>query len=241
MKKHISFIVILLLLAGQMADAQKKALQQEDCERWRTVRDPKISEDGRWVTYRYSHLYKNDNPDLFLYDAERNKTTTLKNVTDFFFFGNGKWAKIVQQTPLDTTGQTVDSTFMVRLRDWKKIHWDKAAYPNANAASASIAYTEPVEKNGKTFNRLVVWNVETGEKNSIERVGTYTLFNDRQSVIYEHKGDGATGLRVQDLKGKPREIFRVEKGIFGSYWFDEEKQAGTFTVASDSSRQYNPD
>lgn len=239
--RNIAFIITLLLFAGHLADAQKKALQQEDCELWRTVRDPKISEDGKWVTYRYAYLYKDGDSDLYLYDAERNKTTALKNVSDFFFFSNGKWAKIVQRTPVDTTGTTVDSTFMVRLRDWKKIYWDKTAFPNINAVSACIAYTEPMEENSKKLNRLVLWNVETGEQNRIERVGTYTLFNDRQSVIYEYKGEDATSLRVQDLKGKPQEIFRIEKGIFGSCWFDEEKQVGTFTVASDSSRQYNPD
>ena len=241
--KRIVFCILLFLALPSLLFAQKKALQQEECKLWRTLREPNLSPDGRWVTYRYAYLYDAGNQDseLYLYDAERNRTIALKNVSEFFFFNNGKWVKMVQKTPVDTTGTTVDSTFIVRLKDWKKIVWDKTAFPNVDVSSPWIVYTEFVNEGNTSYNRLYVWNVETGEKIEIDRVGSYTFFNGRRSLVYEYKGDDETVLRVRDLKGKSRDIFKTGKNLFGRVWFDEEREVGTFTVASDSSRVNNPD
>lgn len=107
--KRIVFCILLFLALPSLLFAQKKALQQEECKLWRTLREPNLSPDGRWVTYRYAYLYDAGNQDseLYLYDAERNRTIALKNVSEFFFFNNGKWVKMVQKTPVDTTGTTL--------------------------------------------------------------------------------------------------------------------------------------
>lgn len=58
-----------------------------------------------------------------------------------------------------------------------------------------------------------------GEKIEIDRVGSYTFFNGRRSIVYEYKGDDETVLRVRDLKGKSRDIFKTGKNLFGRVWF----------------------
>ena len=91
--KHILLFIIWLPLIGQPALAQKKALQQKDCKQWRVIQDANISSDGRWVSYKYSHLYDQSDtlPDTYLYDSKQQKTIILKNVSEFSFFNSGEW------------------------------------------------------------------------------------------------------------------------------------------------------
>ena len=62
--KRIVFCILLFLALPSLLFAQKKALQQEEGKLWRTLREPNLSPDGRWVTYRYAYLYDTGNQDV---------------------------------------------------------------------------------------------------------------------------------------------------------------------------------
>lgn len=239
--KHFLLFIIWLPLIGQPALAQKKALQQKDCKQWRVIQDANISSDGRWVSYKYSHLYDQSDtlPDTYLYDSKQQKTIILKNVSEFSFFNSGEWIKIVQKTPTDTMGTTADSTFLIRLSNQKRIHWDKNTFLYTDN-SPWVIYTEPIHKNGLFYNNLTKWNVNTGKSETIERVGMYYFFDNRQSLVYEHKGENRSSLRLRHANGKEETIFQCPAGRLGSFSFDEPAQGGTFLVAADSTEDNNP-
>ena len=46
-------IIFLLILSGNIGWSQKKALDTASYKLWRRVDAPNISEDGKWVTYRF--------------------------------------------------------------------------------------------------------------------------------------------------------------------------------------------
>lgn len=71
--KRIVFCILLFLALPSLLFAQKKALQQEECKLWRTLREPNLSPDGRWVNLSLSLiLYDAGNQDSELYLYERN-------------------------------------------------------------------------------------------------------------------------------------------------------------------------
>ena len=93
------FLIFVLPFIGQPLFAQKRPLHQEDCKRWQVIREPRMSSDGRWVAYRYDHLYDTSDtlPALYLYDTRRDDTRVLFRVSDFQYFNGGKWVKIVRR------------------------------------------------------------------------------------------------------------------------------------------------
>lgn len=218
----------------QILYAQKRALSQEDYKSWRTIREVSISTNGRWITYKYNHLYDRSDslPDLYLYDTRKKTTIGWKDVSNWFFFNQGDWARVIQKK-VDSTGMEVDSTFFIRLADRKKIYWNETAFPNVDNTSW-IVYTKSVSDVGGTGNSLYLWNIETDKRIEIPNVGMYTLFNHRKSIIYESKEATRTALIVQELGQKPRKIFECPARCFGGFYFDETRGEGTFIVASDT-------
>lgn len=124
------FGVLILLLVVWEAGAQKKPLDLESYKLWRRVEAQKMSEDGKWVTYRFAYIdsegHDKDEPVTYLRHVATGKEYELRNVNYVNFFNGGKGLKYtVSKSPLDTANLTSDSTILLSLKDMKKTYWNR--------------------------------------------------------------------------------------------------------------------
>lgn len=176
--------------------SQKKTLDTSAYEQWRYLAVPSISYDGEWVMYHYP-----EGDTKYLKNTHNGKEIQLDNIGGADFFDYGKWLKYTTKK---------DSMILMRLKDGKRIVWDKSSYINCGTASPNVIYGN---------NKLVIWNVETNDSTIIEHQGKYTLY--AQSIIYIRNKK----LLAGPLKGKQNVLFT---GDITDYSFDPEKEAGTF-------------
>lgn len=235
------FLIFVLPFTGQPLFAQKRPLRQEDCKRWQVIREPRMSSDGRWVAYRYDHLYDTSDtlPALYLYDTRRDDTRVLFRVSDFQYFNGGKWVKIVRRGIPDSTGMSVDSTFFMRLADGKSIYWDKAGFPFVDETPVVVSLDYVNDSTG-SYSNLTLWDIDKDRRMLISRVGSYTLLDQRRTVLYEHKGADETTLCLRYSNGREDVLFRCPVGCLGGYSFDPGTGEGTLVVAADTGRASDP-
>ena len=120
-------IIFLLVFSGNVGWSQKRALDTASYKLWRRVDAPNISEDGKWVTYHFVHIdskYDTLPRVTYLYNPEKNIKVELQHVVRPSFFANGKWLRYTVTAP-EADSCACDSTFLLRLRDMKKIYWDR--------------------------------------------------------------------------------------------------------------------
>lgn len=242
MEKKGIFITVFLCLLVVAAYTQKRPLDAEAYSRWQRVEDQDISEDGRWVSYRIAwqdgHKEEGERPRTCLYDTEKRKTLVLEGTERVAFLAKGKWITFVTR---DTAANGRDTTWLMRLKVRKKIRWEKEVpfqpvwrsdlitwqYDLPAAAADSSAKKQP-------FRRLVIYNVEKGDSVYVDSIGNYFFYNHNRSLIYQKKLGNYMALYTRDLAGGQQVVFDDPRISVGSFSWDDRRQGGTFSVASDS-------
>lgn len=239
--------IILLLCAIWItsgATAQKKALGIDDYSRWKKVDRTDISPDGKWVFYGISamddYAFRSPEASFYLYQTERRKTYPMPRLSDAAFWGNGKW---FSYTLKDTTAAGKDTTVIMNLRNMKKTVWQKPAsfQPIGQTEKVFYAYTVPVAPAdtaaglpARSFRRLVVLNMATGDSTRIDSIGYYVFYNNYRSIAYIKEDGKQRTICYGPLNGRHRELFRDPEGQVRSFQLKGDGDAGTFSVASDS-------
>ena len=81
--RRLLLVSVLFLLVSELA-AQKKPLDEEAYKLWRRVEGQHMSDDGKWITYRFVYIdtegHEKDTPVTYLHQNESGKTYELKNV-----------------------------------------------------------------------------------------------------------------------------------------------------------------
>lgn len=100
--KHILFLLLALSLNAGAATkksnvVKRHPMQIDDCLRWRTIGNIKMSSDGRWVAYDYRYLYEEHPDTLFVFDKKTGKTTLKLDVKNFDFSGKGMYLRYGRQ------------------------------------------------------------------------------------------------------------------------------------------------
>ena len=235
-------IVFLLIFSGSVGFAQKRALDTAAYKLWRRVDSPDISNDGKWVTYRFVHIdskYDTLPPVTYLYNPEKNTTVELQHVVRPSFFANGKWLRYTVTAP-ETDTCTRDSTFLLRLRDMKKIYWDKEYDFSEYNASELITYSYPIDKDQPKYKRFVIRNIGSGDSIVMDSVENYTLLKGHKAIVYIKNHGEYKSLCYRSLKGKPVVIFSDKKILLKDYSLSINQLGGTFTAASDTSKADKP-
>jgi len=224
--------------------SQKKPLDMEAYKLWRRVEGQHMSEDGKWVTFRFAYIdqerAEDDVPITYLRNMESGKVYEFPNVQEMHFFNQGKGVKyVVHPSPQDTLKQTKDSLFLLSLRDMKKIYWDKPYGIRVSVGSPMISYSYPLGKDGGR--RLVVWNFEKGDSVCIDSVENYFSIDDYKSIVYIRKHAGYKSLCAGAIREKHQVIYDDRKAHITNFSLDAGKNGGVFAVASDSAYLNNPD
>ena len=248
MRKYIVLLYSLLFLGIADCISQKKPLDMEAYKLWRRVEGQQMSEDGKWVTYRFVYIdqegHDKDVPVTYLRDMTSGKVYEFPNVREMSFFNQGKGLRyVVQPSPLDTLKERKDSLFLLSLKDMKKTYWDKPYGFRESPHSPLISYSYPIDRDGKNraLRRLIVWNFETGDSVRIDSVKNYFSTDDYKSVVYIRNHNGKKSLRVGLVKGKHQVIYDDEKAIVTNFSLNRGGLKGVFSVASDSSYLREPD
>ena len=245
MKRRYILLCCLLLTDGM---AQKKPLDMEAYKLWRRVEGQHMSDDGKWITYRFVYIdgegHGKDSPVTYLHHNESGKTYELENVRQAHFFNNGKCLKyVVSPSPRDTSGLVKDSVFLLTLRNMKKQLWDRPYDCNESSDSPVMTYSYPIGKNekDKDIKRLVIWNYETGDSTVMDSLDYHILLDNNKTIIYTKERDGYKSLYAGPVKGKQKLIYGNPDARLTNFTLDRENMKGVFTVASDTSFLKDPD
>ena len=218
------FLCSLLFIGIADCMSQKKPLDMEAYKLWRRVEGQQMSEDGKWVTYRFVYIdqegHDKDVPVTYLRNMMSGKVYEFPNVREMSFFNRGRGLRyVVQPSPLDTLKEKKDSLFLLSLKDMKKTYWDKPYGFRESPHSPLISYSYPIDQDGKNrvLRRLIVWNFETGDSVRIDSVENYFSADDYKSVVYIRNHNGKKSLRVGLVKGKHRVIYDDEKAIVTNF------------------------
>ncbi|MCD0488599.1 prolyl oligopeptidase family serine peptidase [Pedobacter sp. MC2016-14] len=149
---------------------QKKTLDTANYKEWKSLGIPSISADGEWIAYNTSDQQNTK----LLVNVKTGKKKNIKGIQSFVFFAKGKWIKYTVK------GGSKDSLFLVRLRDNKKIYWNRPEYIQEQAQVPLISYTV----NGKEGRSLVFRNLESGDSSVFKQMGKYTIYNGGTSILY---------------------------------------------------------
>lgn len=244
------YIMLCCLLSVWFTDsmAQKRPLDMEAYKLWRRVEAQQMSNDGKWVTYRFVYIdndgHDKDTPITYLYNTETGKTYELENVNQVYFFNGGKGLKyVVSPSPRDTSGVVKDSVFLMTLKNMKKRLWDRPYNCNESFDSPIITYTYPIGKTekGKDIKRLVIWNYETGDSTVMDSLDYHILLDNNKTIIYTKESNGYKSLYVGPVKGRKRMIYGEPKARLINFSLNRDNSQGVFTVASDTSHLNDPD
>ena len=244
------YIMLCCLLSVWFTDsmAQKRPLDMEAYKLWRRVEVQQMSNDGKWVTYRFVYIdndgHDKDTPITYLYNTETGKTYELENVNQVYFFNGGKGLKyVVSPSPRDTSGVVKDSVFLMTLKNMKKRLWDRPYNCNESFDSPIITYTYPIGKTekGKDIKRLVIWNYETGDSTVMDSLDYHILLDNNKTIIYTKESNGYKSLYVGPVKGRKRVIYGEPKARLINFSLNRDNSQGVFTVASDTSYLNDPD
>ncbi|WP_303178590.1 prolyl oligopeptidase family serine peptidase [uncultured Butyricimonas sp.] len=248
MRARIFILNILLFMGITICSAQQRPLDIEAYKRWRQVESPKMSEDGKWITYRYRYTYpaghKNDVPVSYLYNTTTGRTHEFRNVKQIDFWDHCKRIKYtVQRASQDTLKTGKDSVFLVSLKNMKKVYWDRPYACNVLSKSKLITSFYPIGKTteGIEVKRLVLTNIETMDSTIIDSLESYRLLDDYKSIIYIKEKNGRKALFAGAIKGKQHVIYDEPEGHLVKFSMDGGGKKGLFAVATDSIYLENPD
>lgn len=245
--RQLLLIFTLFLLVPELS-AQKKPLDEEAYKLWRRVEGQHMSDDGKWITYRFVYIdsegHEKDTPVTYLHQNESGKTYELKNVQQAYFFNNGKCLKyVVNPSPSDTTGVTKDSVFLLTLKNMKKRLWDRPYDCNESSDSPVMTYSYSIGKDAKDkdIRRLVIWNFETGDSIVMDSLDYHILLDNNKNIIYTKENNGYKSLYAGPVKGKHKLIYGDPDARLVNFTLDRGDMKGVFSVASDTSYLKDPD
>ena len=247
MRRRYILLCWLILVCITDNIAQKKPLDMEAYKLWRRVESQHMSDDGKWITYRFAYIdnegHDKDIPVTYLHNTETGKVFKLKNVLQAYFFNGGKGLKyIVSPSPLDTSGMGKDSIFLMTLKDMKKQLWDRPYDCNESLDSPVFTYSYSIgkDKKNKDIKRFVLWNYETGDSTVFDGLEYHNLLNNK-TIVYTKSNGKYKSLYAGPVKGRQRLIYGDPNAQLITFSLNRDNSRGVFTVASDSSYLDDPD
>lgn len=229
------------------ASAQKKVLDEDAYKLWRRVEAQQISDDGKWVTYKYRYINAEEQerhePVSYLRNMLSGKEIALDHVQQLNFFNRGKMLKYIVSHPAgEMEGSGKDSVFILSLHDMKRVYWDRPYGFTESAYSDRVTYSYPVGKNerGESIRRLVMWNVETNDSIVLDSVGHYMFIDNERKLLYEKDNGYVKKLCYTEIGGNSEVVYVHPEALLHDFSYDERKGEGTFTVCAGAKYRNSP-
>ena len=187
MKLKITFLIIVSFVFLETLSAQKKLVDSTTYKEWRRVDSGELSADGRFVSYKYNYL-NNDNENkkernkYYFYDTKTEKRFVIDSASNMNFWAGGKWVIY------DEKINNVENIVLVRLRDNKKIIWDRAGSPNTDSNYPIISYYKNENKD------FVVMNMTKSDSVIYKNIARPSLYDRASKIMYIKKGEVSNDL-----------------------------------------------
>lgn len=162
-------------VGGNVANAQKKELDESAYQQWRKVDTYQLSADGKWVLYDYT-FFDNVEANIlndsvyFLYDVATERTDTLIGIAEPRFWAGGEWLAYWSGKKFVVT----------RLKDKKCVKWEQEPVLDDKLPLA-IHHDDKM---------CVVENVVDGQKRKLKGLLYYALYGIEGDGVFLYQRDG---------------------------------------------------
>lgn len=245
-------LLTLLCSAGlsQVPNAQpmaKKQLEIEDLTLWNSIGATRITDDGRWVIYTLDA--EDGDPTTIVYDGQQDKDHVFTRSDDFQLSHDGRFVAFMIHPPEDSLqdmrrrkvkkdelpGDTLAilslaDQQLTKIPDVKNFKlpekWDGyiAYLTIAESPSDSSQTNKSRKSKKKTYDHLVIRDLNTAAEITAEKVDAYELAESGNRIAWITEGKDSTvapGVYWMDTTmEEPMALIR-SKGTFKNLTFDE--------------------
>ncbi len=227
--KYISVVLLLLSFIQWGADCfgQKQIIDSLAYHNWKILSSPKISDNGKWVVYKYSYLLPEEqdkNPDFTLLYNTVTKSTTRLLGSQISFTNEGNWIRYEKNQE--------DGSSLKVLRNLKtgyEVIWDKPYYFQDDKNSSRVFYSYKPEQSYKG-NRLVVYNYVTKDSLCYENLLQYQFSADKKSIIALQVNKDKINLKYWQSSGKVVAIYTADTDLINSFALNDHQNGGNFIL-----------
>ena len=262
MSQRILF-TLALIISFSLLSAQegKKAITQEDIAAWNQIEAPRLSPDGRWVSYV---LQPNEgDPTLVLYDAHQKKDILFERASDARLSADSRYLtflirpsedslKAQRRRKVEDEELPKDTLAIYRLEDGqlRKIprvkaftlpeKWDgwlayhQEPMPADTTLPDSVKVKKENEENGSL---LVLHNLESGREDSIPYTHSYIAAEEGPRFLIYSTGNDAgfeAGAYLFDGAAGKLQPLITGKGTYAGLALDKKGRQAAFLAYRDT-------
>ncbi|MCB0561254.1 MAG: S9 family peptidase [Lewinellaceae bacterium] len=262
MSQRILFTLLLLAFYSLLsAQGQKKTLTQEDIAAWKQIESPRLSPNGRWVSYV---LQPNEgDPTLVLYDAQQKKGIPFERASDARLSADSRFLaflihpgedslKAQRRRKVKDEELPKDTLAIFRLEDgqlqkipkvkaftlpekwsgWLAYHLEPM--PADTTLPDSIKVKKENEENGAL---LVLHNLENGREDSIPYTHSYIAAEEGPRFLIYSTGNDTTfeaGTYLFDGAASKLQPLATGKGTYAGLALDKKGRQAAFLAYQDT-------
>jgi dipeptidyl aminopeptidase/acylaminoacyl peptidase len=229
------FIAISFTSQAQEKKAEPKAMAWKDVSSWRFIpsNSVNISADGKWAAYA-------------MVSVEGDGEIILKNITtdslkhypiggnmnpSMAFSEDGKWFAF-KEYPKNPGKQLFETLHLIELSNLTKTDFEKAGDFGFNGKTETYLTVEMVKENagGKSGNSgtdLLLYELATGQKLSLAKLGEYAFNKKGNTLAYTVSGDNDAekGLFSMNMADKKITVIENDTATYKSLKWTEDKDA----------------
>ncbi|MCB0593710.1 MAG: S9 family peptidase [Lewinellaceae bacterium] len=262
MSQRIFFTLLHLIFFSLLsAQGQKKALAQEDIAAWKQIEGPRLSPNGRWVSYV---LKPNEGePALLLYDTQQKKETVFERASNarlsadnlfltFLIHPHEDTLKAQRRRKVEEEDLPKDTLAIYNLEDgqlrkiprvkaftlpekwggWLAYH--TAPMPADTTLPDSVKVKKENEENGSL---LVLHNLENGKEDSIPYAHSYIAAEEApRFLIYSTGNDSTFEAGTYLFDGAASRLFPLAAGdgTYAGLALDKKGRQAAFLAYQDT-------
>ena len=245
-----TFLIPIFLSGILTVNAQslaKKQLEIEDLTRWNNITSTRISNDGRWVVYTLDA--EDSDPTTFVYDGQQDKTQSFERADDVSISHDNQYMvfmihpaeeniRDMRRRKVDKNDLPGDTLAILNLMSGKVTQIPEVKgfqLPEkwsgwltyltlAGMPTDSTQAKKAKKSKKKTYDRLVIRNLSSGEEMIADQVEAYEVAEAGSRIAWVTEGQDSTiapGVYwLNPMEGKINPVFRA-KGTFKHLTFDE--------------------
>lgn len=227
-------LLMIALFAGLYGQAQKRPLQIEDFDQWKSIRNAQISPDGAFVGYLL-HPQVGDNT-LVLHNRAKGTTDSFERVGKYHIMANNRFVVMqiirahektreLKRNEVPKEKWSNDSLVVWDL-DKGRIHVARAninGYQVPNAFGHTLAYgmlpdpndttVETPKEPGKTF-PLLLHDLGSGADTVFPAVKKYQLTEGGDWCYFASDGDSTFTAGIYAYKMEGQQLMKLKTGVY---------------------------
>ncbi len=256
MKKTLLLALTAVLCGGSLF-AQKKALDQSVYDDWNSIAATKLTDNGEWAFYQIKPQV--GDPVLEVMRTSDRSKTRFERGSAPTYFNNGEWMTFQILAPYAETRQAKidkkkkdempgDTLAVLQLESGALTTLPQAKNVATAAKGALLLYSREVTPEADTtdkeapkpkkFDRLVIWNVATGDSTLIDSVKSFKVNELGNLVLYTTESDSLKSVYAYTPLAKKPEthlLWSAPKGqLTSSLVMDKKGTQGAFLVSTDT-------